>query len=75
MESTGTRSGREILARNLRRLRREKRMSQEALADQAGISQTYLSEVESGKRNVAVDNIEALANAIGVSISALFNEN
>ena len=74
MDSNGTRIGREILAKNLRRLRREKGISQEALADRAGISQTYLSEVESAKRNIAVDNIEALANAFHVTISALFDD-
>jgi len=74
MDSNGTRAGREILAKNLRRLRREKGISQEALADRAGISQTYLSEVESAKRNIAVDNIEALANAFDVTISALFDD-
>lgn len=40
-------------------------LSQEALAEQAGIHRTYVSQVESGKRNIAVDNMQRLAEAVG----------
>ena len=73
MDSLGKRSGREILARNLRRLRREKGVTQETLAQQTDLTQTYLSQVEAGKRNISIDNVEALANAFGISISALLD--
>ena len=40
-------------------------VSQEGVAEQAGIHRTYVSQVERGKRNVAVDNLERLAAAVG----------
>jgi transcriptional regulator with XRE-family HTH domain len=74
MESRDRHAGREILARNLRRLRRAKGLTQEELADKVGLSQTYLSEVEGEKRNISLDNIEALATAFGISISDLLKK-
>ena len=71
MESFDQQNGREILARNLRRLRGERGLSQEALAHKTGLSQTYLSQVEGGKRNISIDNISALAKAFSISISEL----
>jgi len=71
MESFDQQNGREILARNLRRLRGERGLSQEALAHKTGLTQTYLSQVEGGKRNISIDNISALAQAFGISISEL----
>ena len=58
--------GRAILAANLRRLRGQRGWSQEALAARAGIHRTYLSSVETGQRNIAIDNICRLAWALGV---------
>lgn len=66
-------SAREIFGLNVRRVRRLKEISQEELAFQAGISQTYLSQVEGGSRNISIDNMEALANALGLMLSQLLN--
>ena len=74
MESTDRHIGREILARNLRLLRSERRLSQEALAEKVGLTQTYLSQVEGGRRNISIDNISALARSLGISISELLRE-
>lgn len=43
-------------------------LSQEALAELADIHRTYVSQVESGKRNIAVDNMERLATAVGMEL-------
>lgn len=55
-----------ILAANLRRLRAEVGLSQEDLADRAGVHRTYISSVERGQRNVSLENIFGLAVALGV---------
>jgi transcriptional regulator with XRE-family HTH domain len=60
-----------LLAMNLRRLRAQRGMSQEALADRAGIHRTYLGSVERGQRNIAIDNICRLASALEVDVREL----
>jgi transcriptional regulator with XRE-family HTH domain len=51
-----------------KRLRREKGLSQEELADLADIHQTYLSEVERGKRNPTITVLHRIAQALGADI-------
>jgi transcriptional regulator with XRE-family HTH domain len=46
-------------------------LSQEAFADKCNLDRTYISGIERGKRNVALRNIEAIANALGITIAEL----
>jgi transcriptional regulator with XRE-family HTH domain len=48
-------------------------ISQEALAERAGLHRTYVADIERGARNVAIENIEKLAAALEISISELFD--
>lgn len=43
-------------------------LSQEALAERADIHRTYVAQVESGRRNVAVNNMERLAQAVEMEL-------
>jgi transcriptional regulator with XRE-family HTH domain len=65
---------RDTLARNLRRLRAEQDLSQEALADLASLHRTYVGSVERSERNISIDNIEKLASALRVSLSELLED-
>ena len=58
---------REILAANMRRLRARRGWSQETLAEKAGLHRTYIGGIERAERNVGVDNVEAIAGALGVA--------
>lgn len=58
----------------IRELRLERQISQEALADICGLHRTYVSDIELGKRNISLENIEKIANALGVSIEFIFRK-
>jgi len=62
------------LARNLRRLRAVRGISQEELADLAGLHRTYVGSVERSERNISIDNLAKLASALGISLSGLLEE-
>jgi transcriptional regulator with XRE-family HTH domain len=64
--------GRAVFGANLRHLRHAAGLSQEALADLAGLHWTYVGSVERGERNVSIDNICRLAWALGVDVPDLF---
>ena len=56
-----------LVGRNLRRHRLTTGLSQEALADAAGLDRTYISGVERGVRNPTVRVLDHIAAAIGVT--------
>jgi transcriptional regulator with XRE-family HTH domain len=59
------------LAENIRRLRHDRGLSQEELADSCGLHRTYVGSVERGERNVTLSSLELLAKALGVSVVKL----
>ena len=65
-------NARELVAWNVRRLRVDRGLSQEALAVDAGIDRTYVSRVERGMENPTVGVLEKLAAALNVKIVDLF---
>lgn len=64
---------RQIFARNLKEMRVKQRLSQEKLADMAGLHRTYVGSVERGERNISIDNMERLASALNITIQDLLN--
>ncbi|WP_299177827.1 helix-turn-helix transcriptional regulator [uncultured Brevundimonas sp.] len=58
---------RKVLAENLRRLRANRGLSQEGLADEAQLHRTFVGAVERCERNISLDNIEKLARALRVA--------
>lgn len=65
---------REILAKNMRRLRAERRMSQEKLGFEAEISTSYVSLIESEKYAASIDVLEGIAKALKVTLGELLAE-
>ena len=72
--TTQRKRAREVFASNLRRFRLSKGLSQEALAELAGLHRTYVGSVERGERNIAVDNMERLALALEMDLVELMEE-
>ena len=62
-----SRNAKQILAENVRRLRLSAGLSQEELADRADLHRTYISSIERSERNVSLENIFLLAEALGVT--------
>jgi transcriptional regulator with XRE-family HTH domain len=57
---------RKLVGRNVKRIRQEKGLTQEQLADLSGFSQQYISGLEQGRRNPTIVTIYELATALGV---------
>ena len=56
----------------VQQLRKEKGLSQEKFALSIDMDRTYFASVEAGKRNIAIKNIQKIADGLGVSLSELF---
>ncbi|PTU65154.1 XRE family transcriptional regulator [Chromobacterium sp. Panama] len=63
-----------VFATNVRRRRLELGLSQEELAEQAGVHRTYVGMLERGEKNVTIYNIERIAVALNVSPASLLQE-
>ncbi len=62
----------EIFGHNVRRIRTDRNLSQEALAEKAGLHRTYVGSIERGERNISLNNIVTIAQALNTSIDELF---
>jgi transcriptional regulator with XRE-family HTH domain len=56
----------------VRQRRHKLGVSQEAFADLCGLDRTYIGGIERGERNVALVNVEKIAQALRISLSQLF---
>lgn len=56
----------------VKELRLEKGLSQEKLANLAGVDRTYMTQVENGKRNISIENIRKICIALDVNLSDFF---
>lgn len=64
----------ERFGERVRELRSDQGYSQESFAHEVGIDRTYIGGIERGERNVALRNIERIANALGVTLSDLMED-
>lgn len=64
---------RQIVAKNLRVLRKQKGLSQEELAFQAGINRNYVGQIEREEKSPTIDVIEKLCGSLGISPATLLS--
>ena len=64
---------RQRLAVNMKRLRKERGWSQEALADEAGLDRTYISGIERITKNPTITVVERIASALGCPLGNLLD--
>lgn len=55
------------IGKNLKLYRKQKHMTQDIVAERAGLSKNYISQIELGLKKPSVETLIRLANAIGVS--------
>jgi transcriptional regulator with XRE-family HTH domain len=56
----------------IRRLRLERGLTQEAVANAAGLDRPFLVQIEGGRRSILVERLDDLAKALGVEVAELF---
>ena len=57
---------------NIRKIREEKSLSQEQLANIADLHRAYMGQIERGEKNIGLRNLEKIAKALKVSIKEFF---
>ena len=62
------------IGQRIKDLRKQLHLTQEALSFKAEVDKTYVNEVENGKRNVSVVNLEKIIHALEVSIKEFFDD-
>ena len=62
----------QILGQRIRALRLQKNLSQKKFALQIDTDRTYLASVESGKRNISIENIYKISKGLNVSLEEFF---
>ena len=64
----------ENVGKKIKALRIEKNLSQEMLAELSGLDRTYITFIETAKKNVTVETLYKITNALGISLSDFFND-
>ena len=62
------------VGRRLRKLREQHGWTQVQMAERLGLDRSYLADVERGKRNVSIVNLEVISKGFGVSLSRLLSK-
>ena len=62
-----------VFGKNVRKYREKKKLTQERLAELCDLHRTYIGGIERGERNVSLENIQKIAEALGVKIKELFS--
>ena len=64
-----------VFSSNLKKYRTNLGISPEAFAEKAGLHRTYISAIECGKRSIALENVQKIADALGIETYLLFVNN
>ena len=61
-----------VFGTNLRRYRNKLGVSQEKFAEMCGLHRTYISDIECFRRSISLENVQKIANALGIECYLLF---
>jgi len=65
----------ELFGKRLRKFRKDRGLTQEQLAEKAGLHHTFIGAVERGSKNPSLDSISKISEALGISLRDLFPPN
>jgi len=60
--------------KNLKKIRLNKKLSQEELAEKAGLHRTYIGMVERGEKNITLSSMEKITRSLNISLSQLLKK-
>lgn len=63
-----------VFGSNVRKYRIQSNLSQEKFAELSGLHRTYISDIECFRRSISLDNIQKIADALGIETYKLFLE-
>ena len=63
----------EIIGNRITQLRKKKNLSQQKFAYEADIERSYLTHVEKGRKNISINTLYKITNALGVSLKEFFD--
>ena len=63
-----------VFGTNLKKYRTEQGLSQEKFAELCGLHRTYISDIECFTKNVSLENVQKIADALGIDTHILFIE-
>ena len=61
------------VGQRIKEIRKKLELSQEALANEAEVDRTYMTDVENGRRNISIEVLERIIDALQVSYAEFFN--
>lgn len=64
----------ELIGRNIRRFRKENKLTQEQLAERVGVSTSFCANIERGGRSMRIQVLAKFANALHVSVDSLVRD-
>lgn len=64
-----------IICRNIKKLRKQQKLTLEKLADQTGLTKGYLSKVERSEKAPPYSTLNKIAGALGIEVTSFFKEN
>lgn len=63
-----------VVGRRIRNYRKNRKLSQESLAELAACHSTYIGQLERGEKNATIESLEKIANALDVPLAQLFDK-
>ena len=61
------------VGQRIKELRKELNLSQEALANEAEVDRTYMTDVENGRRNISVESLQKIMNGLEITFKEFFD--